>query len=73
MKKIIISIMTFTCTVCKETKTEIIKVSADLQPADTEQSSDFPWWSVAVIAAVLVIGGTVAAVIIIIKKKNNVM
>ena len=75
---------TFTCTVCKETKTEVIKAgetaseptgepdttgstestgstgeseaSGSQQPGDTESSSGFQWWIIAVIAAVVVIG-----------------
>ena len=56
---------TFTCAVCRATKTEMI-------PALREEaaSAAFPWWAIALIA-VLLIGGIAAGIVVFRRKKKQ--
>lgn len=71
---------TFTCTVCRATKTEMIPAlreeAADppAPPApevsDHSPSAAFPWWAIALIA-VLLIGGIAAGIVVFRRKKKQ--
>ena len=47
------------------------EASGSQQPGDTETSSGFPWWIIAVISAVLVIGGGAVTAWVIIQKREK--
>lgn len=71
---------TFTCAVCRATKTEMIpalREGAAEPPAppapevsDHSPSAAFPWWAIALIA-VLLIGGIAAGVVVFRRKKKQ--
>lgn len=71
---------TFTCTVCRATKTEMIpalreeaaepSASPALEVSEHSPSAAFPWWAIALIA-VLLIGGIAAGVVVFRRKKKQ--
>ena len=71
---------TFTCTVCRATKTEMIPalreeaadppVQEAPEVSDHSPSAAFPWWAIALIA-VLLIGGIAAGIVVFRRKKKQ--
>lgn len=59
---------TFTCAVCRATKTEMIPALREV--SEHSPSEAFPWWAIPLIA-VLVIGGIAAGIVVFRRKKKQ--